>query len=357
MEEITNSAKIINSVETANSVEITNSVKTLNSVEITNIVEFFEDKIVSGNVLVASEAMKLINVELDQLCEAANRIRQLYRGNVVDLCCILNAKSGRCSENCRYCAQSVSCHTKIDEYPLKSVDNIVESGRRAAREGIGRFSVVTSGRKLTQKEIDSLALAFEILATEGNISLCASLGLQTVNELQTLKNAGLTRFHHNLETSRRFFPSICTTHTYDDKLLTIHNAMEVGLEICSGGIMGMGETWNDRIDMAIELRELGVRSIPINILTPIPGTVLADQSVLSVNEIRRIIAIWRFLLPDAAIRLAGGRRLFPDKGAAFFVAGADAAITGDMLTTSGVSVHEDRILLEQLGRNVATFQK
>ncbi|MDD3587624.1 MAG: biotin synthase BioB [Thermoguttaceae bacterium] len=325
--------------------------------EIRNTVATLEKKVLDGMPLNASEAMELTSLELECVCEAANRIRETCRGNGVDLCCIMNAKSGRCSEDCRYCAQSAAYRTTIDVYPLKSVESIVQAGRRAAQDGIGRFSVVTSGRKLSQTEIDLLARAFEILAADGNISLCASLGLQTTDELKTLKNAGLARFHHNLETSRRFFTSICTTHTYDDKIATILRARAAGLTICSGGIMGMGETWSDRIAMAIELRELDVRSIPINILTPISGTRMADRSILTIDEVRRIIAVWRFLLPNAAIRLAGGRKQYPDQGALFFASGADAAITGDMLTTSGVTVNEDRILLEQLGRYVASVPK
>lgn len=315
-----------------------------------SLLKTLEQKTLDGGVITAAEAQALVEVELVPLCAAADRIRAKRRFDTVDLCCILNAKSGRCAEDCRYCAQSAACVAPIDEYPLLPFERILEIAHRAVRKKIGRFAVVTSGRKLSKTELDTLVRVLETLRAEGEISLCASLGLMTLDELRRLKNAGLARFHHNLETSRRFFPSICTTHTYDDKIATIQNALEAGLEVCSGGIFGMGETWADRIEMAVELRRLGINSVPINVLVPIPGTALAARPFLSAEEVRRIVAIYRFLLPDAAIRLAGGRKRFPDFGESFFQAGADAAITGDMLTTSGVSVDSDRRLLERLGR-------
>lgn len=289
---------------------------------------------------------------LAELTQGADRIRARFCGDRVDLCCILNAKSGRCSEDCRYCAQSSVFRTAINDYPLLDAEKIVEAGRRGADLGIGRFSVVTSGRKPAASEIAQLGKAFETLRRDGRISLCASLGLLSADEFRFLKGAGLTRYHHNLETSRRFFPQVCSSHSFDDKLLTIDRARKAGLEICSGGIIGLGETMEDRIDMALELRRLEVKSVPINILNPIPGTPLAGNPILTSEEVRTTVALFRFILPDAAIRLAGGRGLFADKGESFFKAGASAAITGDMLTTSGVSISEDRQILQRIGRRI-----
>ena len=217
-----------------------------------------------------------------------------------------------------------------------------------AEKGVHRFSVVTSGRKTTSAELSEICRAFELLRN-APISLCASLGILTRDELKRLKDAGLTRYHHNLETSRRFFPSICSTHSYEDRLTTIAAAKEVGLEICSGGIIGLGETMEDRIDMALDLRRLEVPSIPVNVLNPIPGTPLEKNPRLSADEVQKTIALFRLTLPYAQIRLAGGRALFDDKGKSFFLAGANAAITGAMLTTGGIAIDDDLRILEELG--------
>ncbi len=311
-------------------------------------------EIIQGTVLSKTQAMELLEWNLEELTAAANRIRRHFCGDFVDLCAIVNAKSGCCSENCRYCAQSCFHHVTLDEYPLCSAEQIVQAGRYNAQKGVLRFSVVTSGRKLSTSEIDVLCTAFELLRKECSISICASLGLLTEKELKRLKNAGLTRYHHNLETSRRFFPEICTTHTYDEKLETIANAQSTGLEVCCGGILGLGETMEDRVDMVLELRRLGIHSIPVNVLNPIPGTPLESNPILTSDEVRQTIAIFRFILPQAVIRLAGGRGLFADKGKSFLLAGANAAITGDMLTTSGISIQED---IQMCGRLNLKVQK
>ena len=187
---------------------------------------------------------------------------------------------------------------------------------------------------------------------ETGISPCASLGLLSREEFTLLKEAGLERVHNNLETSRRYFPEVCSTHTYDDKLQAIRNAQAAGLEVCSGGILGMGETVEDRVDMALELRRLGIRSVPLNLLNPIPGTPFAGRRPLPAEEMRKSAALFRWILPRAEIRLAGGRGLLPDKGRACFASGANAAITGDMLTTAGITVETDRKMLREMGFEV-----
>ncbi|MDO5566418.1 MAG: biotin synthase BioB [Planctomycetia bacterium] len=321
------------------------------------MVEDAELRLYSGIVLTKRELLSLAETDINDLTQAANRVRAHFCGESVDFCAIVNAKSGRCSENCRYCAQSRFYQVKIDEYPLLSSERIVEEALLHDRNGVGRFSIVTSGRKITPGELIELCRIVETLKEKTSLSICASLGILSSKELQMLKNAGLTRYHHNLETSRRFFASICSTHSYDDRLNTIAAAREAGLEICSGGIIGLGETMEDRIDMAMELRDLEVGSIPINVLNPIAGTPLEHNAVLCRDEVRKTVALYRFILPSAQLRLAGGRVLFDDKGKLFFLAGANAAITGSMLTTSGISIDEDRKMITELGLKVQHEQR
>ncbi len=215
-------------------------------------------------------------------------------------------------------------------------------------------SIVTSGKTLTDREVDKLCKLNHTVARSFNIELCASHGLLQYEQLKRLAQSGVRRYHCNLETSRRFFSKICTTHSYDDKLKAIQNAQKAGLGICSGGIMGLGETMEDRVDMALELHELGIESVPVNVLSPIAGTPLAQSPVLATDEICRIVAIYRFILPKAAIRMAGGRGAMDDNGAAVFQSGANAAISGNMLTTARICTKNDKEMLGQLGYRLAS---
>lgn len=315
------------------------------------MIKEYYDKVLAGQQLKAEELMRLTECPLGILRKAADEIRRQLCGDCFDLCTIINGKSGRCSEDCKYCAQSICYEARIKQYPLISEQQIAEDASYNWEKGVVRFSVVTSGKRLSDEEVDRLCGAYEQAGACG-ISLCASHGLLTGEQFAKLKKAGVSRYHNNLETSRRFFPQICTTHTYDDKLKTIRLAQEAGFTVCSGGIMGMGETWRDRVELALQLRELGIRSVPINILNPIPGTPLADRKPLSGDEVNRIVAVFRFALPKASIRLAGGRGLLLDKGKGAFSSGANAAISGDMLTTAGISVERDLQMLESLGFKV-----
>lgn len=294
------------------------------------------------------DAVALCHEPLEELCNAANHLREYFCGQAVDLCTIINGKSGKCSENCKYCAQSGHYNTQVQEYPILSSSEIIKEALYNEARGILRFSIVTSGRTLTTEELDNLCDSYRKLHESCGLSLCASHGLLTLEQFCELKASGVVRYHNNLETSRRFFPHICTTHTYDDKITAIKNAQAAGLEVCSGGIIGLGETMEDRIDLALDLRALHIKSIPVNILNPIQGTPLENHPVLSPIEVLRTIAVFRFILPDSALRLAGGRGLLPDKGQAAFQAGANAAISGDMLTTSGISIKEDIAMLRKL---------
>lgn len=316
-------------------------------------VETLAKEIMEGRLIGREEALWLWEQPLEELCEQADRIRKHFCAGRFDLCTIINGKSGRCSENCRFCAQSAHNHTGAAEYPLLSAEEIVAQAKREDAQGVLRYSIVTSGKRLTDREVDEMCEAVRQIRRECRLSVCISFGLLGEEQYRKLKEAGVTRVHNNLETSRNHFPEICTTHTFDDKVAAIRAAQAAGLTVCSGGIMGMGETKEDRIDMALTLRELGIGSVPVNLLNPIPGTPLERQEPLTADDMRRIVAVYRFLLPDAFIRLAGGRGLLADKGKGCFQSGANAAITGDMLTTAGITVETDKELLKELGYEVA----
>lgn len=305
-----------------------------------------------GEEIGRAEALSLVDAPLDALCRAAEEIRARRCGDALELCAIVSGKMGRCSEDCQYCAQSARCEAAVEEYPLLDAQALLAAAREAERRGALRFSIVTSGARLGAEEVAALCDAFRLIRLNTGLSLCASCGLLGPAQFARLAAAGVTRYHNNLETSRRFFPRICTTHGYEDKLRAIRDAQAAGLEVCSGGILGLGESWEDRVDWALDLRGLGVRSVPVNALNPIPGTPLAGRPPLAEAELCRALAIFRFLLPRAALRLAGGRALYPDRGLSALRSGANAAITGDMLTTAGVDANEDLDMAAQLGREV-----
>ena len=290
---------------------------------------------------------------LDDLGEGADRIRAALVGNKVDLCSIINGRSGRCPEDCKYCAQSAHHHTSCEVYDFLPEEQILEVCRMNEREGVDRFSIVTAGRALTGEEFEKAIRAFEAMRGVCRIDLCASMGFLTAGQLHRLHMAGVTSYHHNIETSRRFFPSICTTHSFDMKIETLKMVKAEGMWACSGGIIGMGETWEDRLDMAVTLAEVGVDSIPINALMPIPGTPLEGLPRLTEAEILRTIAFFRYINPTAEIRLAAGRALLTNDGERAFRSGASATLTGNMLTTAAcATIRSDRRMLEEMGRHV-----
>ena len=308
------------------------------------------EKIIDGCRLTRQDDLHFFLQEpLEELMTGAGILQKHFCGNHVDLCTIINGRSGRCSENCKYCAQAACHHTGIDEYPFLSQEEIIANALENQKAGVNRFAIVTSGRALGGREFDQAIAAYEKMRDTLSIGLCASHGIITREQFQRLRAAGVTSYHHNIETSRRFFPQICTSHTYDDRIKTIKIAQEEGLCVCSGGIIGMGETWEDRLDMAVSLAELHIMSIPINALMPIKGTGLESQPRLAPEEILRTIALFRYINPEANIRLAAGRKLLPENGASAFLHGASASITGNMLTTSGTTIKEDLALLDKLG--------
>ncbi len=313
------------------------------------------DKVLSGATITKQEALSIAEVEgasLFELFSQANRIREARRPPVVDLCSIVSAKTGACPEDCSYCAQSKISKAEISKHGLVGRDYVIERARAAKEWGARRFCIVTSGKTPTASELNKIVGMISAVRDAGLLP-CATLGLLDEDALRMLKEAGLHRYHHNLETSRRFFPEVCRSHSYDDKLRTIKAVKRVGLSLCSGGIFGLGEEWEDRIDMAIALRELEADSIPINFLVPVKGTPLGGTEPLPPLEALTIISLYRFLLPDREIRVCGGRlQTLGEFNSMVIMAGADGLLTGDCLTVQGRSAGDDLRLIRDYGLSV-----
>lgn len=307
-------------------------------------------RVLEGYEITRTEAIQLLNVPLEELVNAADEIRKHFCGNGFDICTIVNGKCGKCSEDCKYCAQSVHYQTSCTEsFPLLNTETLLEGAKHNKEQGVLRYSIVTSGRSLSDKEVNQICESIKAIKEQVGIAVCVSFGLLKKEQYAKIYAAGATRVHCNLESSENYFSQICTTHTYQEKIESLKAAKEAGMSICSGGILGLGESFEDRIDMVLTARELGVKSIPVNVLNPIPGTPYEKNPVLSNDEVSRFVAIFRFIIPDASIRLAGGRGLLGDKGERCFKSGANAAISGDMLTTSGITMATDMELLNKLG--------
>lgn len=306
-----------------------------------------------GEGCTPEQARILVDEPLDALKDGATRIRETFFGNTIDLCVIVNARSGSCREDCRFCAQSAHHKTGTETYALREPDAILEEARRFAGSGARTYGIVTSGPTVKEAELASIREAVERIPEETPLLPCASLGALTRAQLRVLKEAGLTRFHHNLETSEAFYPRICTTHTWAERVETVRAAQEVGLEVCCGGLFGLGESWEDRIDLACTLRSLGIRSVPVNFLNPVPGTPLEGAAPIPAEEGLRILALYRFMLPRATIRVCGGRPVvLGERQEEMFAAGANALMTGDYLTTAGISPETDCARIRRLGLRV-----
>jgi len=297
----------------------------------------------------AEEINCLLNKPLLELIAFADKIRRDSIGSKFELCNIINAKSGLCSEDCKFCAQSSRHSADISIYPLKKKNQIVKAAQQAKEIGAGKFGIVTSGNRLKRSELDIIAQAISEIKSKVGIEVCASLGALEKCELAILKEAGLSRYHHNIETSARFYPRIVSTHSFKGKINTIRAAKEAGLEVCSGGIVGMGESWQDRIDMAILLKKLNVDSIPINLLVPIKGTPLESLNPISCADAIRTICIFRIILKDKIIKIAAGREtILKDFQALGLMAGANGMLIGGYLTIKGRDVAEDQRLIEEV---------
>lgn len=312
------------------------------------------DRLLAGGRATADELLALEpQCTTDELCEAADEIRLKLTGNHLDTCSIINARSGRCSEDCAWCAQSRRFHTGVDEYDIVDTGLAVASAKANRAYGVERFSLVTSGRRVTGEQMPRFCDIYRRIAAETDIYLCASMGLLGYDEMTMLAEAGVKRYHCNLETSSEYFPRLCRSHTRADKLATIEAARRAGLAICSGGIIGMGETLRDRLLLAKEAYEAGASSIPVNILNPIPGTALQDTPPLSEDEIIRSVAMMRFMAPDAVMRFAGGRaRLSRETTERILRGGMNGVMIGDLLTTRGNDADEDYALFRRTGYDI-----
>ncbi|MDO5569833.1 MAG: biotin synthase BioB [Bacteroidales bacterium] len=307
-------------------------------------------RIIAGGEITCDEAKEIVKGDKITLYNCAATITKQCASNVFDLCSIMNAKSGKCSEDCKWCAQSAHYKTDIETYPLKDNKESLFHAAYNEKQSINRFSLVTSGKKLSKKDIKSICETYTYLKSNSTIKLCASLGLLDKEDLQNLYNAGVGRYHCNLETSPSNFENLCTTHSQEDKINTIKWAREVGMEICSGGIIGMGETMEQRIELAFKLKELNILSIPINVLSPIKGTPLENMSSLNQDEILTTVAIFRFINPKAFLRFAGGRSNMDSKTQMkAMMIGVNSAIVGDLLTTIGSKVEEDKKMIDKCG--------
>jgi biotin synthase len=285
----------------------------------------------------------------------ASQIREYFKGKKIGLCAIVNAKSGLCPENCRFCAQSVHYGTDAPVYPLISSKEIVERGQIAYEAGARFFGIVTSGTRINDQ--DEWHEIYQAIAglNEVGIKPCGSLGMLDHEMARNLRKSGLFRYHHNLETSRSFFDSICSTHAYDEDIETVKTAKEAGLSVCSGGIIGLGEKMEHRIELAITLRQLDVDSVPVNILNPIEGTPLSGAPPLSPIEILLTIAIYRFILPDKDIKLCGGKEKNLRQSLPLaIVAGCNSFMTGNYLTTLGRNTENDLEMITDLGCEAVT---
>ena len=304
----------------------------------------------------AEDLQQIANAPISHLVEAAHEVTIHMASQVFNFCAIVNAKSGRCSENCHWCAQSRHFEGQCKIYPLLEAKKIIEAALIAQRSGATRFSLVTSGRKLSRREVREAAEIVRELKKETSLEICLSAGLLTAEEFQLLAQAGVCRCHCNLETCENFFPHVCSSHTFTDKLKTIEAAHSAGLDICSGGIIGMGESRQNRIELALTLRKLKICSIPINILEPIKGTPLELIEPISEEEIIRTIALFRLANPKAYLRFAGGRRRLSDTATRLALrSGINSAIAGDLLTTKGTGIEKDKKLVESCGYQFETI--
>jgi biotin synthase len=320
-------------------------------------VQKVSEQIMAGGVLTAGDALLLSEArdsDLYLLFAEASRIREHFKGNSASLCSIINAKSGRCPENCAFCAQSSAHTTNAQVYPLVDEEEIVSCAHSAEQNGARCYGIITSGTGIQPgAELEKICRAVRRIKAETGIDPSCSLGILDLKTALLLKEAGMVTYHHNLETSRSFFPSICTTHDYEDDVETIRSVKQAGLKVCCGGIFGLGENFSHRVELAETLRELDVDTVPINFLNPVEGTRLADADFLTPMECLKIIAIYRFMLPNKDLTVCGGReKNLRELQSWIFLAGASGMMTGNYLTTPGRAPEQDRQMLVDLGMTI-----
>ncbi len=316
------------------------------------------EKVLSGGQVTESEALQLLKTEdKEMLYDAANTIRKFYKGNNMEMCSILNAKSGKCTQDCKWCSQSMLHNTDIEEYDLIDLKLAEKEAKENADQGVYRCSLVTSGRSISNKNLDELCSVYKKIQKNTDIHLCASMGLLNRSQLEKLKSSGVEHYHCNIETAPSFFKSVVSSHTIEEKFLTIQFAQELGMGVCSGGIIGMGETMEQRIEMALTLRSLNVVSIPINILMPVGRYRYVELCPLSDEEVLTTFALFRFINPMANIRLAGGRNLISHIQDKALKSGVSAALVGDYLTTIGTNIQQDKAIFNKAGFSLVNDEK
>lgn len=317
-------------------------------------IEKARSKTLGGTPLSIDEAIQLgETVGSDDLCTLADEVRVARCGNKVHTCSIVNARSGRCPEDCHWCAQSARFNTGVKEYPLVDTESVTAVYRQSRDMGVSRMALVTSGRRVTPEQLPAFCDIYNKVSDEGPFGLCASMGLLGLDEMKALRAAGVSRYHCNLETASSLFHTLCTTHTREQKLATIWAAREAGMQVCSGGIIGMGETRRQRLELAEEARMAGADSIPVNLLCPIPGTPLENAPALPEEEIIVSIALMRLIAPDCQIFFAGGRARLSDRAVRRILrGGANGAMVGNMLTTVGPDMEADFKMFNDLGYEV-----
>lgn len=305
----------------------------------------------TGCGLEIDEAGKIASeASTDELLAAAESVTRHFQPVKFDSCSIINAKSGRCPENCKWCAQSAHYHTGAAEYQLLDSEKMTKAALMCHERGIGRFSFVTSGRRLNDAEVDAICDCCDEIRSRCSISLCMSSGLLNGPQLEKLHRHGVSRYHCNLETAPSFFGTLCTTHDQSQKIATLKAALDAGMDICSGGIIGMGETMEHRIEFAFKIKELAIGSVPVNVLNPIKGTPLEAQPLLGDEELLRTVALFRLILPKVYLRFAGGLARFSDETMVkAYRAGINSAIIGDMLTTAGADISSNVKLIQEAG--------
>ena len=291
---------------------------------------------------------------LSDLLATAEHVRRHHRGDMVNTCGITNAKSGRCPEKCNFCSQSAHFSTEAPKFTTKAADTIVAEAEAAFEGGVREFSIVMAGRQIdSEADLSTLENAFTRIREKTGMQTCASLGLMSKDNLARLQASGMQSMHHNLETARSYHDQIVETHSYDDEVETLRNAKSLGMYVCSGGIFGMGETWAHRVEMALDLRDIDVDSVPINFLNPRPGTPLAEKNDLTPVDCLKIIALYRLVLPTKDILVCGGREMnLLDDQSNMFKAGANGLMMGNYLTTSGLDRDHDFDLIESLGMSI-----
>ncbi len=318
-------------------------------------IQELKDRVLAGGQITPNEALRLSSIKdsvtLDLLLNSAHEITTKHQSSQPDLCALVNAKSYLCSEDCGFCSQSSHYKTSVKRYPLLSPEEILEEAKKSEANGIQSFCVVTSGETLNADEFEQVLVTFRLLSEKTNLRLDGSLGNLTAQQIRELRAAGMRRFNHNLQCSREFYPEIVSTHTYDERMETLKNLKENGVEVCSGGIFGMGETSEDRIRLAFELKAYDLHCLPINILNPRPGTPLEGRPAIDPAEAVKMVAIFRFIHPKANIKLAGGRELnlgvyFQEKA---LRGGANGFVVGGYLTTAGNPLGEDLEMLQRSG--------